>query len=322
MDKAHGRPLRMALRIVFGLLLVLAFLIFVLWRTENPRLQGLRATVLDYVRPVLESVAGPSSAVAGLFEEVQSFSDLQTENEALRQEVERLRASAKEVERLEAENAVLRRTNRVTVPNVLKFVRAQVIADAGGPYGQTLLIGVGRRDGVADGAPALDDGALIGRLFGVGDGVARVLLLTDATSRIPVSIGTDRVKAILVGDSTSNPILQYVTNGGAVENGARVLTTGEGGVLPRGMAIGRVFADDEKKARVRLDADLRRTEFVTVLISALTEGAPAPGGIVRTPVVSCDLTPWTNGLSNSKGATSAPTTATAPTNASATVGAE
>ncbi len=296
MDKTRSGPLRTAVRIFFGVLLVLAFLLFVLWRTENPRLQGLRAAVLDVVRPVLEAVAGPSSAVAELFEDVESFSGLQAENEALRAEVERLRESAEEKERLEEENARLRFLNNVSLPPDLRFVRAQVIGDAGGPYGQTLLLAVGGRDGVEDGAPAMHEGALIGRVFGVGDGVARVLLVTDPSSRIPVAVGADRARAILVGDNTGAPVLQYLTDDEPVEDGARVVTTGDGGVFPRGLTVGRVFPDEDQKARVRLTADLRQVEFVTVLISALTEPPPPPGGLVIDPVVDADLSVWSDSL--------------------------
>lgn len=292
MDKTRSGPLRTAMRIFFGVLLVMAVLLFVLWRTDNPRLQGLRSAVLDVVRPVLEAVAGPSSAVANLFEDVEGFAELQAENEALREEVRRLRASAEEVERLEEENARLRFINNVSLPPDLRFVRAQVIGDSGGPHGQTMLLSVGARNGVEDGAPAMYEGAVIGRLFGVGENTARVLLVTDPRSRIPVAVGVERSRAIMAGDNSGAPSLQYLADDEPVEEGARVVTTGDGGVFPRGLTIGRVFPDEDQKARVRLTADLRQVEFVTVLISALNEPAPPPGGLVLEPVVDADLSAW------------------------------
>ncbi|MEL6317436.1 MAG: hypothetical protein AAFR16_07330, partial [Pseudomonadota bacterium] len=82
---------RTALRIFFGALLVLAFLIFVLWRTDNPRLGALRLTVVDALSPLLEAVAGPSNALTRVFDDVQSFAELQAENAHLRQFAAQLR---------------------------------------------------------------------------------------------------------------------------------------------------------------------------------------------------------------------------------------
>lgn len=292
MDSMRSGALRTALRILFGVLLVLAILIFVLWRTENPRLQGVRSAMLDLVRPVLEAVAGPSNAVSELFDDVEGLAALQAENDELRERLELLRSVNEENERLQEEVTRLRFLNNVSQPPNLRYVSGQVIGDAGGPHGQTLLVAVGARDGVEVGAPAMQYDALIGRVVGVGDGVARILLVTDPDSRIPVAVGERRSRAILVGDNSDTPILQYLNDREPVEDGARIVTTGDGRVFPRGLTIGRVFADDEQTARVRLTADLPQVEFVVVWISALAEAPPARGGLVLDPVVDVDVTNW------------------------------
>ena len=282
MESTRGGPFKAMMRILFGALLVVAFLLFVLWRTDNPRLQGLRSAVLDVAAPVLESVAGPSSAVAQLFEDVQSFSDLQAENEALKAELQSLRAQLAQFAELEEKYAALRRQSEVPLPPTLRYVRGEVIGDAGGPYGQTLLIGVGTRTGVGtsnaveDGAPVLHDGGLIGRIFGVGDRVSRALLVTDPTSRIPVAIvfGDQSVKAIMAGDNTTQPLLLAPQTEAQAPRGARVVTTGDGGVFPRGLSVGVLQVDDDGKARVRLKANLSRVEFVTVQIFGGEDATP------------------------------------------------
>lgn len=274
-------------RAVLGLLLVAAFFIFVLWRTENPRLLGLRLAMFDAVAPALEAVAGPSNAVAGLFDDVRSLAEIQAENARLRDQVERLASWREAARRLEEENARLRALNAVKLPPRVAFVTAEVIGDSGGPYAQSVLINAGRDDGVSDGATALDGGGLVGRVAGVAETSSRVLLITDPASRVPVTVGPDRVRAIMVGDESDQPVLLYAAGSrrdGEIElsPGERVATSGQGGVFPRGLLIGAVAPEDDGPvARVALAAEMRRLVFLRVLREARRDETPGAPGLIR-----------------------------------------
>ncbi|MEO1329264.1 MAG: rod shape-determining protein MreC [Pseudomonadota bacterium] len=272
--------------ILLGGVLAASFVVFVLWRTDNPRLQQVRMATVDAVAPTLERIAGPSSAVAEMFDEVRSYSDLQSENERLRREVERLKLWVEIARQREEENARLRALNAVKPAPRETFVTAEVIADSGGPFAESVLVNVGRRDGVLDGAPARDAAGLLGRVAGSGERSARVLLLTDPTSRVPVAIGENRVRAILQGDNTEAPTLQFLEKNARIEAGARIATSGSGGVYPIGLHVGRVLSlpSDEGPARVALAADFRRLAFLRIRrIDATPESPPAGGLILRAP---------------------------------------
>lgn len=273
-----GRPTSALSKALFGVLVVVALMIFVLWRTENPRLARYRLALIDAAAPALEAVAGPSNTVARLFDDVRSLSELQAENARLRERVERLESWRSAAQRLEEENARLRALAQVTLPIQVSYVTAEVIGDAGGPYSDSVLVNVGLGDGVEDGAPALDARGLVGRAVGVGERSTRVLLLTDPSSRVPVRIGDEGVRAILVGDESGAPLLEYTSTRAFVPNGARIETSGKGGVFPKGLLVGRVAADETGAARAALAADFERLEFLRILRSPKEATTPPPSG--------------------------------------------
>jgi rod shape-determining protein MreC len=110
---------------------------------------------------------------------------------------------------------------------------------------------------------------LVGRVLEAGQRVSRVLLITDLNSRIPVRIERTRVRAILVGDNTDRPLLEYLPSHDVVAPGDRVVTSGDAGVFPPGLAIGEVVAVTETGVRVRPFVDWNRLELVRVADFAL-----------------------------------------------------
>ncbi|MCI4661414.1 MAG: rod shape-determining protein MreC [Neomegalonema sp.] len=274
-------------RLLFGVLLVLSLLIFILWRTDNARLQALRMSIVDRITPTLNAIAGPSNALGTLVRDFESYAELQEENDRLRRRLERMTAWREVAQRLEEENARLRALNNVKVPPRFGFATAEVIADSGGPFSQSVLVNLGSGDGVDDGAAAVDASGVVGRVVGVGEQSARVLLLTDLNSRAPVLVGEGRERAILSGDNTDYPQLDFVFAPERIVEGARVLTSGEGGVFPPGLQIGRVALPPAQTPnapmRVVLSADLNRLDFVRLFRRSSRSLNPPEGGLILRP---------------------------------------
>jgi len=107
------------------------------------------------------------------------------------------------------------------------------------------------------GSVALDGGGVVGRVVSVGENAARLLLLTDLASRVPVVIEgagkkkTDEdekdeiVRAILVGDNSAMPVLKFPTKVEGIKPGQLILTSNDGGIFPKGLPIGEVERDGE-----------------------------------------------------------------------------
>ena len=121
------------------------------------------------------------------------------------------------------------------------------------------------RDGLVEGWATMDGIGLVGRISGVGDNTARVILLTDTSSRIPAVIQPSGQRAIVAGDNSAAPPVDFLENPDLVRPGDRVISSGDGGVFPAGLLIGQIAADPSGRLRVRLAADFERLEFLRVL---------------------------------------------------------
>ena len=147
----------------------------------------------------------------------------------------------------------------------LTVISGMVLADSGSPFRQSVLLNVGARDGLVDGWATMDGIGLVGRISGVAENTARVILLTDASSRIPATIQPSGQRAIVAGDNSANPPVDFLENPDLVRPGDRVFSSGDGGVFPAGLLIGEVVKDPGGRLRVRLAADYERLEFLRVL---------------------------------------------------------
>ena len=128
--------------------------------------------------------------------------------------------------------------------------------------------------------PTMDGIGLVGRISGVGQRMSRVILLSDTSSRIPVTIQPSGQKAILTGDNTLNPPIEFLENPDVVRPGDRVVSSGDGGVFPADLLVGQVALGSDRRLRVRLSADYERLEFLRVLRARAHEVITDPGGLL------------------------------------------
>jgi len=143
---------------------------------------------------------------------------------------------------------------------------ARSISESRGPFVNARLLDAGASRGVRIGNPAINEHGLVGRVSGVTGGVSRMLLLTDVASRTPVLIDRTDARAILSGDGSGNPKLEFVRGFGSVQAGDRVLTSGDGGGFPRGLPIGVAARGIDGSWRVKLFTDRGAVDYVRVLL--------------------------------------------------------
>ena len=123
-----------------------------------------------------------------------------------------------------------------------------------------------RSHGVKNGYAVINGDGFVGRIVHSGENASRAILLSDLNSRIPVLVGPAAVRAVLVGDNSGQPRLEFLPNSMAVNEGDEVTTSGHGGMLPRSLQIGVVVLGGANKGyRVRPYAALVELEYVSVL---------------------------------------------------------
>lgn len=274
----YTRPLR---RLVVGGVVLFLILLFLFWRIDSPRAERFRAQVVDWVVPNMDWALVPVTETVNLFRDFQSYAALRRQNRELRDELQRMKAWKEAALQLEQENAKLLDLNRVRLDPALTVVTGQVLADSGSPFRQSVLLNVGAaRDGIKDGWAVTDGLGLVGRISGVGQNSSRVLLLTDNASRVPVTIQPSGQRAILSGDNSSLPVLDFIEAPEEVRPGDRVVSSGAGGVLPAGLLVGNVVLARDGKLRLRLTADYERLEFLLVLRSRNREEISPPSELI------------------------------------------
>jgi len=221
------------------------------------------------------------TATVNLARDFQSYQRIYEQNQELRRELQQMKSWKEAALQLEQENARLLDLNAVRVDPRLTHVTGVVMADSGSPFRQSVLLNVGSRDGVLDGWATMDGLGLVGRISGVGENASRVILLTDTTSRIPAIIQPSGQRALIVGDNTRSPPIDFLENRDQVRPGDRVVTSGDGGVFPADLVIGQVAEDPGGRLRVRLSADYERLEFLRVLRNYGAERIEDTGNLVR-----------------------------------------
>ncbi len=276
-----SRPIR---RIAVGCLVLVLLALFLLWRIDSPRVERFRTALVDRLVPSFDWALIPVTKAADMIDAFQSYTSLYNQNQELRRELQQMKAWKEAALQLEQQNARLLELNQVRLDPSLTHVTGVVLADSGSPFRQSVLLNVGARDGIRDGWAAMDGIGLVGRISGVGEKTARVILLTDSNSRIPVVVQPSGQKAMLTGDNSPGPLLEFLEKPDLVRPGDQVITSGDGAVFPAGLLVGAVVEGPDRRLRARLAADYGRLEFLRVLRSHELTPITDPGMMVAPPL--------------------------------------
>jgi rod shape-determining protein MreC len=266
-------------RLTLPVLIVLSLAIMLVGRASPYVPERARTALSDALAPIYAVLAVPIETARDGAADIADVFILRSENERLRAENERLRRWYDVAMALDAENATLKANLRWIPDPALAYVTARVVADAGGVYARSVLLSVGPNHAIRKGQIALDANGLVGRVTEVGARSARVLLLTDINSRIPVTLEQSRAKAILVGGNTPFPRLMYLPDDVHPAEGERVVTSAEANAFPAGLLVGTVHYGSESQPTVNPAANLERLEIVRIFNYGLGGIIPpeAPG---------------------------------------------
>jgi rod shape-determining protein MreC len=233
-----------------------------------------RSMLAERTRRSVDGAAGPVGYVLsapirwaeGASDAVGAYVFAGSQNRRLKAELIQARAWRDKAIALAEENARYRALMGVKTDPPLPMVFARTVLDARGPFSNTRLADVGSDRGVVEGNPVLSEHGLVGRIVGVSPTASRILLLTDVESRTPILAPRTNARAILTGDGGPDPRLDYVRTHDPLRRGDVVLTSGDGGVLPRGLPVGVAYKDFNGVWRVALDADATPIDYVQILL--------------------------------------------------------
>ncbi len=199
--------------------------------------------------PVQTVLARINRATLGVWGTYRDWKNVRAENRRLREEAQRLRVEALRVTETDAENQRLRRLLVLKESLPLETLAGEIIAREWGGWVRSLTVNRGRGDSVARLSAVIAPDGLVGRVVDVRATSSIVQVLTDPASTVGAHIVRTRTPGIVEGEPRGTLRFKYMArDGGGMQVGDLVVTSGLGGLFPGGIPIGRVRSIDDRGA--------------------------------------------------------------------------
>jgi len=277
-------------RLTLPVLILASFALMLLGKADALLAERARMVLADSLAPIYGVLAGPIERIHLTVTEIAGLWNMREENIRLRDENERLRRWQSVALTLDAENQRLKASLSWIPDPDASFMTARVVADAGGIYAKAVLLSIGPNHSIHRGEIAVDERGLVGRITEVGARTARVLLITDLNSRIPVILEASRAHAILIGTNGSRPRLLYWPEGVVPREAERIVTSAEANAFPANLPIGTVHYSASGAPEVEPAALLQKLEVVRIFDYGLN-GVTAPEAPALPPPSMLHITP-------------------------------
>ena len=251
--------------VVSSAVIVTGLLLLLVARVNPDAGARMRGAMLDIVTPVWSIVRAPFDGVGRAVAFAGDYFGAVSRNRALTADLAIANAQAQKAAADQLALTQLRALMKVREPKRMTVATARLVAATSGSVVRTAMISAGTRDGVSVGMPVIAAQGLIGRIIETGGHAARVLLLTDPASRVPVVVQRTGQAALAVGRNV--PTLELSDRVGAevpLRSGDRLVTSGDGGVFPPGVPVGNIIASGVDPPQIRLAASPMGAGFVLI----------------------------------------------------------
>ena len=238
--------------VVSGAVIAGALLLLLSTRIDPAQGGKLRGAAADLVVPVWSVVRLPFDWLGSGLAAAGEYIGAASRNRRLEAELRDQRAALQQQAVLADENRRLRSLLKVVDPERRPVATARIAGASSGSYVRSAMISAGRGDGVAVGQPVRVADGLVGRTIEAGDHGARVLLLSDSNSRVPVTVVRTGQPALAVG--ANGPLLEIRDRVGAevpLLRGDRLVTSGDGGIFPPGIPVATIVDGGREPALAR-----------------------------------------------------------------------
>ena len=247
-------------------------------RDANGQHKILRVWTQTFASPLQSASSKASGATSGFFEQIWNFRSTAAENEQLKERLAKAELELHTARQAEAENEQLKALLGLQEKSDVKSVPARVIARDPSVWFNTITINRGSSSGVAVNMPVVTGGGIVGRVITVSPFASQVMLITDEKAGAGAvvgqlgqsgALGSVRGRADL---GVSVIEMRYVSGLEKVEVGDYVMTTGQDGIYPPGLNVGKVVdvkhgsATQAHQILIQPGAQLDRLEDVAVLL--------------------------------------------------------
>jgi len=235
-------------------------------------LPGWVGALMDVAAPVQKAIAMPFSAIRTGWYRYVAVLDSERENEALHARIARLSEENLQLREALVASGHLQRIAEMRERYEIPMLPAELVGVDASPWFRSVLIDRGRDRGVRSGMPVISEQGLVGLVTATTRRSAKAMLVLDHQTAIDGVIQRSRSRGIVRGRGSDQLEFEFVTRGSDVHVDDLVITSGLGGVYPKGLHIGTVIdvseADSQllQKATVRPAVDFGRLEQVFVML--------------------------------------------------------
>lgn len=258
---------------ILALLLFIAGIVSVV-TLDTPTTRGIQGKVMEVLSPFIHSSTVIETSINGAMSTPEDPRELKREKERLQIEVERLRIISQKYTQLLDENNRLRGLIDFKQAAPYKMTAARVIKRVSTTWWNTMIIDKGLLDGLATDTPVISANGLIGKTGKMAPHMAEVILLTDEMCRVSAKVEGTLEQGILEGERAGLDMrpdlrLRFLTRNALINPGTNIISTGEGGVFPAGLLIGRVKRFENRditgEAIIEPAVDFSMLEYVFIL---------------------------------------------------------
>jgi len=251
-------------------LILLSLFIFVLDISELRPIKILRSLLNDGVYRISAISSSPIKFSGTVKDFFVTHIFVYKENRKLKTELEELKNKDFQTLYLQTANKRLQDIIQLEKKSAFTTIAAKVILDKNSPYLNSVIINKGSNSRIRLGMPVLSEGNLVGRIVEVNFLSARILLLNDLNSKIPVMISPKGSQAILSGRGEDKPKLEYLPEKFELSDKNLVFTSGKDGIFFEGIPIGNAVSEGSK-IKVKLFSDPNQVSFVNVVLDKFSD---------------------------------------------------
>ncbi len=257
------------LGVVLALALIGGAVFFV--KKNNNQTNGIMSDASAIIGGALNApvnwVKNAGNFATSYFANAEEVRRLRRENQALLEWRDSARAIAEKL-------ATYEKLNNIKSENTALTLIGRMVAETNGPFTRSGIVNVGSQQGAAANWVAINQLGYVGRVVSVDKNSSRILLATDSDSRISIMGEETRARAIMIGDKTDAPVLEHLSIPATMKKGERIVTSGDDGIIPRGIAIGIADIGPDNKWRVKLNTNSAAIDYVKLISPNFV---PTPG---------------------------------------------
>ncbi len=252
---------------------------------ERTRFSFVDKLVFDLTVPIQKMVSIPAQSVRATWSQYVALVQVRGENRELRQKLAALGEENRQFREalLSSERYERVRQMRDRLPQPM--LPASLIGADSSSWFRTVFIDQGEDAGVRKGMAVVSPEGIVGHVVAVSRHAAKVLLITDRSSAVDVTVERSRARGIVEGKRGEGCELKYVVRGQDVKPGDRLVSSGTGGIFPKGLPVGRVTRVERgnrglfQRAEIEPSVEFNRLEEVFVILeeSALQKLLKEPG---------------------------------------------